>query len=354
MHASAADIVFRYMQRLGQALAERLERLHSGGSVAAAPASVLSEALALAIAMRLVPPRGLRIGSLGAMSRVLGGPPGCSRDPASRMSLNVPGPAAADVLSRRPLMRWPARHRGLAVESTIVTEATMDGIQPIKGNPHRPSPIVRLRARRPWPSIRPRSRRPSNYLQALRRRFWMVLAVAVPLAIWRCDHGAADCLRSTSAKAEIEINPPGLDPTLSTLVVARHRPARSGEPGALRPQPRRAAQEQAARRSRSSATRPRGRQLSQYDDPATELFKSLAVVQVQEEGQYVHRHPRGPRPARTKKLLEILLDEFKRRGDQGRDDGRSSTTTERLRRAITCKKLKEGPDGTRHADRTKL
>ncbi len=96
----AADIVFRYLQRMGQALAERLERLHSGGSVAAAPASVLSEALAPRYRDSSGPAaRPAGFGSVGVvMSRLLGGGAWLLSRSSQPRTLNVPRPAAADVL----------------------------------------------------------------------------------------------------------------------------------------------------------------------------------------------------------------------------------------------------------------
>ena len=55
----------------------------------------------------------------------------------------------------------------------------MDGIQPYAGGPRPPR---RHRPRRPA-AVRPAAvKTPSDYLRALRRRIWLVLAVGVPLA----------------------------------------------------------------------------------------------------------------------------------------------------------------------------
>ena len=67
----------------------------------------------------------------------------------------------------------------------------------------------------------------SHYLGALRRRFWMVLVIAVPMAI----ASSILVLRLPpvyQAKGEIEINPPAIDPVLSALMThepGRHDPA---------------------------------------------------------------------------------------------------------------------------------
>jgi hypothetical protein len=58
---------------------------------------------------------------------------------------------------------------------------------------------------------------PSNYLKALRRRIWVVLAIAVPIAILGCIY-VLHMPPVYLVKAEIEINPPEYDPALATLV----------------------------------------------------------------------------------------------------------------------------------------
>ena len=74
-------------------------------------------------------------------------------------------------------------------------------------------------------------------LEGTAPRFWMVLAVAVPLAITVVDHGAG-LPPVYVVKAEIEINPPQLDPWLSTLLsheIGRRDPS---SPDQLHRQPR--------------------------------------------------------------------------------------------------------------------
>ena len=107
--------------------------------------------------------------------------------------------------------------------------------EPIKGPLRGPEPA------RPAPAATPTRLQPaavkttSDYFQALRRRFWMVLAIAVPLA----DPSVDLVLKLPPvymAKAEIEINPPGIDPELSALVT--HDPGRRDPSvGELRGQP---------------------------------------------------------------------------------------------------------------------
>ena len=120
----------------------------------------------------------------------------------------------------------------------------MDMIQPYKGDAHPPS------SSRPPASavtVMGRSGCPKNHLPLLEgaaHRFWMVLAVAVPMAIV----SSIMVFRLPPVyvvKAEIEINPPQIDPTLSALLsheIGRSDPA---TPSQLHPQPRSAAQESA-------------------------------------------------------------------------------------------------------------
>ena len=124
----------------------------------------------------------------------------------------------------------------------------MDGIQAYKGDAAPPSPS------RPSIALAPAAINPaavkttSNYLKALKRRFWVVLAVAVPLAITT----SILVLRQPPvyvAKVEIEIKPPELDQWLTTLVATESRSPRRVEPGQLRRQPRGEAHRPDARRS---------------------------------------------------------------------------------------------------------
>ena len=67
---------------------------------------------------------------------------------------------------------------------------------------------------------------PSDYLRAVRRRVWLVLAVAVPMAI-ATSIWALRQPRIYQATAEVTIEPPQFDPVLSALVshdLGRHDP----------------------------------------------------------------------------------------------------------------------------------
>ncbi len=184
----------------------------------------------------------------------------------------------------------------------------MDEIQSYQSHASVPSP---LRANPTPLSLNPAAvKTPSNYLRALRRRVWVVLAIAVPAAVLGCIY----VLRMPpvySVRAEIEINPPDFDPVLSTMFT--HPIGRRDAGTQERYVPNRAAQlksarlhERVVRESSISA------ELAQYEDPATELFRSLTCVPVQRNSNIYIVTLEGRDPTRTRRLLEILLLEFQK------------------------------------------
>ena len=124
----------------------------------------------------------------------------------------------------------------------------MDGIQAYKGDAAPPSPSRPTIAPAPA-AVNPAAvKTTSNYLEALKRRFWVVLAVAVPLAVTT----SIMVLRQPPvymARVEIEIKPPGARPVADDPGRHRERPPRSVEPGQLRGQPRSQAARPGARRA---------------------------------------------------------------------------------------------------------
>jgi capsular exopolysaccharide synthesis family protein len=197
----------------------------------------------------------------------------------------------------------------------------MDGIQTIKGYPAPPSPVRTPLA--PLAFNPAAVKTTAHYLRALRRRIWVVLATAVPLAIL----GSILVLRLPPVyvvKAEIEINPPAYDPTLAVLV--SHELGRHDQASQDRYIPNRAAQ----LRSRALAelvvsTADLAPELSRYEDPFVELFdRHLSVVQVQKNSNSYLVSLEGHDAARTTKLLEKLLEKFqdeaKRENEKKIDD----------------------------------
>ncbi|MGP0069555.1 MAG: polysaccharide biosynthesis tyrosine autokinase [Isosphaeraceae bacterium] len=196
----------------------------------------------------------------------------------------------------------------------------MDEIQSY--SPHSAAPS-HLRAAAPLAVNPAIVKTPSNYLNALRRRVWVVLAIAMPLSIVACIY----ILRMAPVyliKAEIEINPPEYDPALTALVsrdIGRRDPA-SGD----RYIPNRAAQLKSSRLLervvRDSAIWP---EVSQYEDPAAELFRTLTYTPVQKNGNIYIVTLEGSDAARTKKLLETLLRYFQK--DAKTENGEKTEAT---------------------------
>ncbi len=184
----------------------------------------------------------------------------------------------------------------------------MDAIQTYRGNAAPPSPV------RPVPGplvVNPAAEKTaSNYLRALKRRVWMVLAVAVPLAVLGCIYS----LRVAPVyivKAEIEINAPDYDEVLSTLV--SHDLARRDPGGKERYPLNRAAQLKSPRLQDKAVRAPEiEAELSQFEDPVAELFPSLTVMPVQKGSNTFLVALEGRDPHRTRRLLEVLLQVFKR------------------------------------------
>jgi capsular exopolysaccharide synthesis family protein len=162
----------------------------------------------------------------------------------------------------------------------------------------------------------------SNYVQALRRRFWMVLAVAVPLAI----ASSILVLRMPSiyqAKAEIKITPPEIEPWLSTLV--SHDTGRHDPSSLANYVPDHEAQlKSKGLAEKVVADETIAAETSQYADPAFELFRTLAVQRLKNTSWFIVTLE-GKDPAKTRKLLEMLLTEFQRQAKRENEDKLDNT-----------------------------
>jgi capsular exopolysaccharide synthesis family protein len=155
---------------------------------------------------------------------------------------------------------------------------------------------------------------PSDYLRALRRRVWLVLAMGVALSV----AGAVWAVRLPAiyrATAEIIIEPPQYDEVLSTLVsrdVGRRDPAT-----AAAYVPNRAA----LLRSKVLAEKvvndlPPAQPAAKGSDPAQELLNALSTRQIPLTNYFIISLE-GTDPARTTNLLNNLLRTF---SDQAFDD----------------------------------
>lgn len=155
----------------------------------------------------------------------------------------------------------------------------------------------------------PALKTPATYLRALRRRIWLVLVVAIPLAIMTSTL-ALRVPRVYQARAEITIEPPELNPLLQTLIgqeLGRHDPVAQDKyvPNRIAYlQSKILADAVVADASVAS-------ELASFDDPAQELIiNALQVRPVGKTNWYIVLLE-GRDPARTKKLLELLLKKFK-------------------------------------------
>jgi capsular exopolysaccharide synthesis family protein len=182
----------------------------------------------------------------------------------------------------------------------------MDGMPSYPAHPATAGP---LRTTTGPLSINPAAiKTPSNYLRALRRRVWMVLAIAVPVA----SLASIYVLRMPPiylVRTEIEINAPDYDPALSALV--SHDVGRNDAGSQERYIPAKAAKLKSNGLHEKVIRHPSiAPQVTQYEDPATELFRSLNIIPNYKNGNTFIVTLEGNDAARTKKLLEVLLSEF--------------------------------------------
>jgi len=150
-----------------------------------------------------------------------------------------------------------------------------------------------------------------------------VLAIAVPLAI----ASSIVVLKLPPvylAKAEIEINAPEIDQVLSTLV--SHDPGRRDPSSAANYVTNREAWLRSKWLAERVVSDPSiSADMDQYADPAFELFKTLSVHQVKKGGNSFIVSLEGKDPARTKKLLELLLSEFQKQDKKENGDKLDTT-----------------------------
>lgn len=192
----------------------------------------------------------------------------------------------------------------------------MDGIVPYRENFTAPRESMNTNRHAPIavPASSPINlaavKSPADYVRAMRRRIWLILAVAVPMAI-TMSIWALRQPRIYQARAEITIEPPEFNPVLSTLVsheIGRHDPLTQE-----RYVPNRIAQLQSKGLAERVVSNPAiASEVAAFDDPAQELILGgLQVRQVSKTNMFIVMLD-GKDPARTKKLLELLLEEFKK------------------------------------------
>ena len=162
----------------------------------------------------------------------------------------------------------------------------------------------------------------SHYFRALRRRFWMVLSIAMPIAITL----SILVLRLPPvymAKSEIEINPPTIDPELSALMT--HEPGRHDPSITASYVPNHEAWLRSKGLAQKVVTDPSiAAEMAQYQDPAFEFFRSLNVVRLKNTSSF-SVSLEGNDPARTKKLLEMLLNQLQLEAKKENDEKLDNT-----------------------------
>ena len=181
----------------------------------------------------------------------------------------------------------------------------MDGIVPLRDHSaaSAPSPSVSRHAPMAVPASLPINlaavKTPSDYIRAMRRRVWLILAVAVPMAI-ATSIWALRQPKIYQARAEVTIDPPEFNPVLSTLVsheIGRHDPIAQE-----RYIPNRIAQLQSKGLAERVFSNPTfASEVAAFDDPAQELIlNGLQVRQINKTNMFSVTLE-GRDPARTKK-----------------------------------------------------
>ena len=200
----------------------------------------------------------------------------------------------------------------------------MDGIQAYKGESGPPS-TLRPGGLAMAPAVNPAAvKTTSHYLKAVRRRFWVVLAIAVPLGIVL----SLLVLRQPNVymvRAELEINPPDLDPLFAALLsndTGRPNPA-SHSMYLANHEVKLKSKSLAERVIRDPAIAPK---VAQSGDFATDLIlKSLTVTRLKNTNSFFVSLE-GNDPVLTTRLLDTLLHEFqKQTADENADKYKSIT-----------------------------
>ncbi len=187
----------------------------------------------------------------------------------------------------------------------IGEEYLMDGIQRLGGPPHPPVMHTIAAPHSPAPSLTKGS---SDYLRALRRRTWLVLAIGVSLSV----AGAVLVVRMPAVfrpTAQISIEPPAYDPVLSTLV--SHDVGRNDPDVALKYVPNQLVKLQSKGLAEQVVSHPDFDQSTPAAaDPAQELLNNLQTRPIP-KSDYIVVSLEGTDPERTTKQLNKLLEIFR-------------------------------------------
>lgn len=183
----------------------------------------------------------------------------------------------------------------------------MDGIQPFPHAPGRtPAPAHPL-AGHANPTV---AKTTSDYVRALRRRVWLVFAIAVPLAI----AAAVVTVKMPSvyrAVAQIQIEPPEFDPILETLVSREvgHKESSTKETYV----PTKLAQLKSKGLIEKVLSNPEFAHIAASSaDPAQDIIDNLQTRQIPSSNSFLVTLE-GNDPQRTAKLLQAMLEHFRER-----------------------------------------
>ncbi|MGC8639348.1 MAG: GumC family protein [Isosphaeraceae bacterium] len=197
----------------------------------------------------------------------------------------------------------------------------MDGIMPLRANPaSSANPNHHLPAvAGPGSSTNLAAiKTPAHYVKAVRRRLWLVLAVAVPMAV-TTSILTLRMPRIYQAHAEITIEPPQPNPFLQGLIA--HDVGGHDSASQVNYVPNQIELLKSQNLAEVVVADPTiAQELAAFDDPAQELIRG--ALQVRPHGRNTNRVTvllEGRDPARTKKLLEILLGKFKEQADDEND-----------------------------------
>jgi len=170
----------------------------------------------------------------------------------------------------------------------------------------------------------------------MRRRIWLVLLVALPLAI-ASSIWALRQPRIYQAVAEVTIDAPEYDPMLSTLV--SHEIGRHDTHAQESYIPNLTAMLRSKTLAELVVSRPEfASDVVQFDDPAFELILDRLQVRPIIKSNMLVVSLEGKDPARTKKLLEGLLFEFKNMAERGNREREQATREYATQRADEMKK----------------
>lgn len=191
----------------------------------------------------------------------------------------------------------------------------MDGLQPYAGGT-RPL-VATVHAPPPHQAA---TKSPSDYLRAVRRRIWLALAVAIPVA----TVGTLYVLRMPpvySVSAAIEIKPPRVDPAIRAMVghgeVGVGDPAADEKyvPDALAMLVSKAMAEEVVRDSSLGLS-----DSNQEGDPVGELIGKIKTRQVP-QSHFYYVTLEGRDPSRITRTLDLLLKKFQNKTDNESRDG---------------------------------